>query len=755
MLLGTVLLLFQAAFPFSGVEARVAASPKVILLLVDALAPAELADPAWSNVRLASGGGAVGLMSTRAAGPHTSPSAHLTIAAGARARAAALTGLTLAAYEQYGQARASDVFAALRGEPPAGAAALFLGAVQLASATPPLLLGPMLSEAGLRAAAIGNADTFAGGVHERRRFGALLAADADGLVAYGDVGDAVLMYDPEWPFGWRTDYDATWLALQSVYHQADFVVVELGDLARLDAYAEWIPSEHAQRLRRDTLQRIDQLVGRLLRWPPASGATLLLVSPSPPSDALQRGFMLAPLVAATLGPADAVGRPGLTWSNTTRRAGIVTNLDVASTVLDALGVHTAAGGAPIRAVPLQAAGRDVPYGASVEGDAWSYIEALYARTVATNSLRGPFVRGYVGFAIVVFLGWAAWLAGARAASARGPETAAPLWRWLLLLLSAAPLAALLLPLLPPSETTGSMALLLGIAAAVTMAFGLLFRRGADAFVAVSLATAALIFVDVSLGARLVKNSVLGYDPIVAARFYGIGNEYMGVFIGACLIGTSGVLDSWARLQPRRRGALLWTGIVYVGGIVLLASPTLGANVGGTVAAVAGFGSAAVLLSGRPLSWRRLTALGAVVAVVLAAAALADVTLNRQEPSHLGRTLQAFLTEGWAPIAAIAARKLAMNLTLLRWTIWSQVFVVSLAISTVALYRPGAAVRRADERHPFLLKGVRGALVGALAALVANDSGVVAAATLMIPVTSTLVYVMLLQRRPLTPGSSPP
>ena len=88
----------------------------------------------------------------------------------------------------------------------------------------------------------------------------------------------------------------------------------------------------------------------------------------------------------------------------------------------------------------------------------------------------------------------------------------------------------------------------------------------------------------------------------------------------------------------------------------------------------------------------------------------------------------------------------MNVALLRWTIWAQVFVVSLAITAVALYRPGLAVRRADEAHPHLLNGIRGAAAGALAALAANDSGVVAAATLMIPVTAALMYILLLRRQ---------
>lgn len=742
MLPGAALLLFLAAFLFSGAEVRAAPPRQVVVLLVDALSPAELADPAWANVRRAAGRGAVGLMSSRAGGPHTAPSAYLTLAAGERVRAPALAGLTLAAYESYGLTAVRTLYATLRGEP-AGGAALFLGAAQVWAAVPSTTVGRVLAEAGLGTAAIGNADTFSGGIHEHRRLGALLAADERGVIPYGDVGTGTLAFDPGWPFGWRTDYDATWRAFQEAAADAHLLVVELGDLARLDAYADWLTEEQRRRLRRETLERVDEFVGRLLLWLEEGDRFFLLLSPSPPREALQRGFLLTPVVAAPL-EAGAGASPGLVRSATTRRAGLITNLDIAPTVLAALGLEPTRGGTPVQAAPPEAVWREVPYGASAGGDPWVFMEELYRRATLTNSLRGPFVRGFVGVSILVFLGWCTWLAGTLATGARGPEKALPLWRWLLLLISAAPLAALVLPLLPPPEPPWSLALLAAVAAAAATAFGFLFRRGVDAFVALSLATAALLFLDVALGARLVKNSVLGYDPIVAARFYGLGNEYMGVFIGSCLIGASGLLDRLAR-GARRRAAVAATCFFFLGGVGLLASPSLGANVGGTMAAVAGFGSAGILLSGRELSWRRLLGLAAAVAVVLAAAAALDVTLHRDAPSHLGRALLLFLREGWAPVAAIAARKLAMNLSLLRWTIWSQVFVVSLGITTVALYRPGETVRRADQHHPFLLKGIRGALVGALAALAANDSGVVAAATLMIPVTSTLVYVLLSQR----------
>ena len=68
------------------------------------------------------------------------------------------------------------------------------------------------------------------------------------------------------------------------------------------------------------------------------------------------------------------------------------------------------------------------------------------------------------------------------------------------------------------------------------------------------AQTVVLVVDVLLGAPIIKNSILGYDPIVAARFYGIGNEYMGVLIGTTLIGTTGLLDRWAlRLSPAVAG----------------------------------------------------------------------------------------------------------------------------------------------------------------------------------------------------------
>src|SRR5690606_17096146 len=113
-----------------------------------------------------------------------------------------------------------------------------------------------------------------------------------------------------------------------------------------------------------------------------------------------------------------------------------------------------------------------------------------------------------------------------------------------------------------------------------------------AFTLLCTATVLALGIDTATGASLMQRSHLGYDPIGGSRYYGIGNEYMGVLIGSAAIAAGGWLD-----KARRPGAIhvrrgpLWVVAVGFAAIVfLLASPVHGVNFGGTIAAVVGFGA---------------------------------------------------------------------------------------------------------------------------------------------------------------------
>src|SRR5690606_11792820 len=60
----------------------------------------------------------------------------------------------------------------------------------------------------------------------------------------------------------------------------------------------------------------------------------------------------------------------------------------------------------------------------------------------------------------------------------------------------------------------------------------------------------LVAVDMMRDGVWLKRSLLSYDPMLAARFYGIGNEYMGIVVGAVIL-TAALVWEWAEKHSRR------------------------------------------------------------------------------------------------------------------------------------------------------------------------------------------------------------
>ena len=65
-----------------------------------------------------------------------------------------------------------------------------------------------------------------------------------------------------------------------------------------------------------------------------------------------------------------------------------------------------------------------------------------------------------------------------------------------------------------------------------------------AFVFVALITLLALDIDLLTGATMIKSSVLGYDPMAGARYYGVGNEYMGVMIGCAILVSAAIYQAW-------------------------------------------------------------------------------------------------------------------------------------------------------------------------------------------------------------------
>ncbi|MCA1683675.1 MAG: hypothetical protein LC708_00880, partial [Actinobacteria bacterium] len=223
--------------------------------------------------------------------------------------------------------------------------------------TAPGALGDALHAAGRRTAVVGNADLpeglssgFSRGSAPEEPPGGRPAAltpaavalmDRAGVVDAGRVGhDLVLTGERSAPFAVRADPERALAATRAALETADVVLVDTGDLTRVEALESLAPEDFAARSRDRAVADADALLGRLTADLPPD-VLVLVVSVVPPDDE----WRLTPMVAAGAGVT-----PGYVHSPSTRRLGLVTLTDVAPTVLAALGapVPAAMVGHPFR-----------------------------------------------------------------------------------------------------------------------------------------------------------------------------------------------------------------------------------------------------------------------------------------------------------------------------------------------------------------------------------------------------------------------
>ena len=328
-------------------------------------------------------------------------------------------------------------------------------------------------------------------------------------------------------------------------------------------------------------------------------------------------------------------------------------------------------------------------------------------------------------------------------------------------LLSVPPALLLLPGLlsfPHPSAVLSGLILAGAASLFALSMRLLAGRTKYLYWAVlGWSIALVLLIDTLTGAPLQQLSLFSYDPAAGARYYGMGNEYAGVLIGAALLGTVSLAALGAGPSPPRgkkdriRGLqrLLYPAILffYVMIISVLAAPNFGANLGGCLTAAVAFGAAWAGLNGAAGGGgQRRKRIYANIALFLLVAVgllwLLNIHHPGLPPSHVGLFGEMVRLRGPSGFWETVLRKLNMNLKLMRYSAWSRAFVTLVGLCALLSVYPGGLLKRMRGEQPFLVTGVSAALAGAAAALLTNDSGVVAAATLLLyAVPPALIAVM--------------
>ena len=385
------------------------------------------------------------------------------------------------------------------------------------------------------------------------------------------------------------------------------------------------------------------------------------------------------------------GFDGNLTSDSTRTDGYVLSTDVAPTVLEWFGDE----------IPDEMSGQPIRSGGSVDVAA---IESLGERMGVISHRRGP----VIGFSLL------AWLLalGVVAAVSRG-ALARPAVRATALAVIYMPLALLAGAALEPGETTEVLLVMLG--APLLAALSLTSLGGYRALGCAAAIVVLAYAVDLIAGSPLISLSLLGPNPGLGVRFYGIGNELEAVLAVLVLAGTGAVLAGfWPRLD-RRRAAVAFVALGLLAAF-LFAAGRFGADVGAAIVFPIGAAVAAVAIAGRSRRWGLLAVVAAPFAVL---ALLALIDLLSGANAHLTRSV--LDAGGLGDLSDVAQRRLQLSAN----SFGRPVLLVFLPV--VAALAALAIVKRERLRawvHDF--PAVRAGLLGAVAATaigtLANDSG---------------------------------
>ncbi|MFL5900642.1 MAG: hypothetical protein ACJ75S_05530 [Solirubrobacterales bacterium] len=384
------------------------------------------------------------------------------------------------------------------------------------------------------------------------------------------------------------------------------------------------------------------------------------------------------------------GFDGELTSDSTRTEGYVLSTDIAPTILGRFGVG----------VPSAMSGQTIRAEGGVDVAA---IELLGDRMSVISGRRGP----VIGVSLIAwFLALALLVLVTRGRVARVGVKLVGLsvvYLPLLLLVGAA---------LEPSQ--GMEQLLVMVGAPALAAVTLVALNGYRALAVASGLVVGAYAVDVIAGSPLTTLSLLGPNPGLGVRFYGIGNELEALLGVLIIAGTGTALQGFAPGLPARACAasFLASGLLCA---FVFAAGRFGADVGAAIVLPIG----AAVAASKVATLRRHVALLVVVAAFLFVGFIAAIDLLTGANAHLTRSV--LDAGGLGDLADVAQRRLQLSAHSFQRPVVLFFLPLVAAIAVLAWLRRDRLHRMLGKAPP-MEAGLAGALAATLAGTLANDSG---------------------------------
>lgn len=597
-------------------------------------------------------------------------------------------------------------------------------------------LSEQLQKQGTTLQAFGNSDTLT----TIKRWGPLFISNAEGEAA-GIIDQRALVEQESFPGGFETNWSLFNDAVQAdlMLPQQSMLVFEIGDFERIYQHQQYIAETRLAHLQQQVTQNLTRFLEDILheaRATEQADVELWLIASSLSPEAMQQERHLAPFVKWT-----PTQPGGVLVSASTRQPGIVSNLDVMPSLLQAFGLEIPAelpGNVikvqePLGQQEKQVKQEDIQL-ASLQPwlSHYDYLFTIYKE-------RRPILTKYISWVIALLIAIMIyfWL------QMRYMLPGKVAVRVALAALLLSPLLFLYLtPIIKVLSHNQWLMLLAFSALSLSALLEVVLKESQTVMAWVAGLTVGALVCDLLLGAPLMQRSFIGYDPLIGARYYGIGNEYAGVLIGGTILFLT-ARRQFQHGQPnqyvhRKLYPILFSLLLFFIWFVI-AAPGLGANFGASLAAAAGFFMVILALFRVRLSFKRMLLVSSLGFVLLLAVFLFLHATDSQ--THIGRALTQLSngTEGFQYLSELAKRKWEMNLKLIKRSLWGKLFF-TLLIVLVVLFLKRRELNSLNQAQQNWYTGLRISTFSAFFLLAVNDSGIVSAATALLFTALPLLYM---------------
>ncbi|MDP5276650.1 hypothetical protein [Chengkuizengella axinellae] len=586
------------------------------------------------------------------------------------------------------------------------------------------LLGEVLKQNGVSTYLYGNRDR---GIvlndapnYEKKRLASLMLMDSNGLIPFGNIGAQTVIKNELRPFSIQTNYDWIYEQLQSVTPNS-LVLIELGDLDRLYVDKSFYAPERFQLLKQEILKEMDDFLGKVISNMGQDDA-LFVFSPQVHRDAREEKLLLSPLFYY-----EHELDSGLLTSATTRRTGILSHVDIAPSLLHLFQVT----------VPSEMIGNIAKFEENKEMNI-SWLEQELNKIQNVYQLRPMLLYSFVTYEVIVLIltllvAIGKWIKWTRIVNP------------FLFSILIAPVVMLWMGYFSGYSVLVQALFFLMIT--LLLSLMLQYFSVITVLTLISLCTSFMILLDGMFGAYAMKHSVLGYDVMIGARYYGIGNEFMGVLIGSTALAASMLFYITYLKYPNITKWMLTVYLLIV--VFYLAAPFLGTNAGGTITAVVTFTVFWVKAFKekwlRNIHWAKL----AVYCGTLGIAALVLLWLfndlfisDKSKVSHIGKAMDGLFKGNVEQIINTVIRKVSMNWHLIQVSAWSKVFLTSLIVVVLFILKPKGKFQEWHDKYYSFMIGFYATTVGTIVVFFVNDSGIVAAATMIVYVAIPMLLLKI-------------